>query len=268
MLTALSSPAFAHTQPSSRDAEEPADAKVEAKDPALEFASIKDRVHPSTLKAITVKPFTHKHMTPVQAAVLSRLPELAQPYDANTAAKGAARDLLVKARTGTGKTLAFLVPAIEARINAINEYAKQAAREAGQESDAHFEARAKRLFTREHAGTLIISPTRELATQIANEALRLSHHHEGFEVRLFVGGLSKRDQMREWMRGRRDIVVGTPGRLRDCLENEPEVTKGLSHTKLVCHTVFFFYPPLSRYIHIAYSRRSRYSYGNGIPGRN
>ncbi|KAJ8462665.1 hypothetical protein ONZ45_g17854 [Pleurotus djamor] len=99
--------------------------------------------------------------------------------------------------------------------------------------DILLKERALKAFTRSHAGCLIISPTRELATQIANEALKVTERHNGFQVRLFVGGMSKRQQMREWMRGRRDIVVGTPGRLRDVLENEPEVAKALADTKML-----------------------------------
>ncbi|KAF7968521.1 hypothetical protein HWV62_30171 [Athelia sp. TMB] len=174
-------------------------------------------------------------MSPVQAEVLPLLPHIAEPYSAEPPADGTPRpprDLLVKARTGTGKTLAFLVPAVEARLKAISAFGRAAVRDAGLTADKTLQARAERVFAREHVGTLIISPTRELATQIANEALRLTHHHKGFEVRLFVGGASKRMQMRDWMKGRRDIVVATPGRLRDLLTSEPEIVRGLSKTQL------------------------------------
>jgi ATP-dependent RNA helicase MSS116 len=201
-----------------------------------EFASLKDAISFPTLKAITVKPFHLTHMSAVQAEVLPLLPHIAEPYSADPPADGAPRpprDLLVRAKTGTGKTLAFLVPAIESRIKAIEAYGKQAIKDAGLITDKNLEGRARKVFTREHVGTLIISPTRELATQIANEALRLCYHHSDMEVRLFVGGVSKRMQMRDWMKGRRDIVVATPGRLRDLLESETEIAKGLSKTKLV-----------------------------------
>ncbi|TDL24496.1 DEAD-domain-containing protein [Rickenella mellea] len=197
------------------------------------FDSLKGEISHDTLKAITVRPFKLTHMTPVQEAVLPLLPGLAEPFRARSPDEEQApvRDLLVRAKTGTGKTLAFLVPAIEARLKAIEEHGKKAVRDAGLVSDKVLEARAKKLFTRTHVGTLIISPTRELATQIANEALRLSEHHPGFEVRLFVGGASKRMQMRDWMRGRRDIVVTTPGRMRDLLTSEPEIVEGIKHTQ-------------------------------------
>ena len=71
--------------------------------------------------------------------------------------------------------------------------------------------------------------TRELATQIANEALRLTSHHDGFEVELLVGGESRRGQLRSW-KGRKDLVVATPGRLRDLIgEREVETVEAYSN---------------------------------------
>ncbi|KAJ7676457.1 P-loop containing nucleoside triphosphate hydrolase protein [Mycena rosella] len=188
------------------------------------FLSLKGKVTQATLDAITVKPFKLEKMTPVQSEVLSMLPQLAEPYDAENPTN--VRDLLVRAKTGTGKTLAFLVPAIEARIKSINEYVAD-------KNDTGSPELAKQRFARRTVGTLIISPTRELATQIANEALRLVHHHPQFEVRLFTGGTSKRIQLRDWMKGRKDIVVSTPGRLRDLLESEPDVRAAIAQTNVL-----------------------------------
>ncbi|KAG9125399.1 hypothetical protein FRC07_007758 [Ceratobasidium sp. 392] len=200
----------------------------------IPFSAIQKLVTPETYKAITVRPHKLTHMTPVQAAVLPLLPQLAKHHSEIEQVDGKLppRDLLVRAKTGTGKTLAFLVPAIEARVNAIERVRKEALEKAGLSRDRTYEARAERAFTRTDAGTLIISPTRELATQIANEALKLTEHH-GFEVRLFVGGNSKHQQMRGWMTGRRDIVVATPGRLRDLLQSEPAITEGLKKTQML-----------------------------------
>ncbi|KAF7329892.1 hypothetical protein MKEN_00252900 [Mycena kentingensis (nom. inval.)] len=179
-------------------------------DTKVPFSSLAGKVSPETLKAITVKPFQLVNMSPVQSKVLPLLPDLAKPYKEGSTEL---RDLLVRAKTGTGKTLGFLVPAIEARVLALKDTTK----------GPHFQ----------HAsvGTLVVSPTRELATQIATEALKLTQHHKGFEVRLLTGGNSKRMQMREWMKGRKDIVVGTPGRLRDLLASEPSVQEALATTQ-------------------------------------
>lgn len=199
----------------------------------LHFSTLKGSVSEGALEAIISKPMNLTHMSAVQAEVFPLLPELANPYDPEASANGPPRDLLVKAKTGTGKTLAFLLPAVEARLKVLEAHGKKAVKDAGLTNDKKLEHRAQLAFARENVGTLIISPTRELATQIASEAMRLTQHLEGFQVRLFVGGDSKRMQMRDWMRGRRDIVVATPGRLRDCLASEPEVVRGISNTQLV-----------------------------------
>lgn len=196
------------------------------------FSSLAGFVSPETIKAITVRPFKHTHMTPVQEQVLNLLPQLAEPYNP-AVVDGPPRDLLVRAKTGTGKTLAFLVPAIESRIKEMERVGKQAVADAGLSNDAVLSDRAEKKFARETIGALIISPTRELASQIANEALRLSSHHSGFEVRLFVGGENRGRQMRDWMKGRRDIVVATPGRLRDVMSSEPDVARAMATTKMV-----------------------------------
>ena len=202
------------------------------------FDSLKGVISAGTLEAIIRKPFNLTNMSPVQAEVLPLLPEIAQPYNPEPLPDGARppRDLLVRAKTGTGKTLAFLVPAIEARLKSIDAFIKQAVADSGLTPSRAFEERIRRSFTREHVGTLIISPTRELATQIANEATRLCQHHAGMGVILFTGGVGKSQQMRDWMKTSRDIVVATPGRLRDLLMSNPGVAKGFSETKLVSDT--------------------------------
>lgn len=73
------------------------------------------------------------------------------------------KDLVCKAKTGTGKTLGFLIPAFEALL----------ARPVG---------RGNKI------GILIVSPTRELATQIAVEAEALSKFHSSFNGVLSVVG--------------------------------------------------------------------------------
>jgi ATP-dependent RNA helicase MSS116 len=194
--------------------------------PLPAFSTLRMKVNPDTLRAITDKPFNHTNMSSVQAAVLPLLPELARPYDEHPS-HGPPRDLLVKAKTGTGKTLAFLVPAIEARIKAIDKAGVDALEKNDGHPDARVVENAKRTHARKTVGTVVISPTRELATQIAHEAVKLTHWHKGFEVKLFTGGSSKGLQLREFRLGRNDIVVATPGRIRDVLENEPAVAEVL-----------------------------------------
>jgi len=188
------------------------------------FNTLRDAIHPNTLKAITVRPFQHTHMSIVQAQIFPLLPELALPTTTE-------RDLLVKAKTGTGKTMAFLVPAMEARLNAVKDHVAQALKDSGLSSTKDRVA-IERAYAQANVGTLVISPTRELATQIAVEASNLSYHHPGFQVQVLLGGESKRAQMRSW-RLRKDVVVATPGRLLDLITSEPSVLEAIRTTKTV-----------------------------------
>lgn len=98
-------------------------------------------------------------------------------------------DVLAKAKTGTGKTLAFLLPSLEILI------------------------RSKPPPRIDQISILIISPTRELATQISIAAEELLRYTP-YKVAHVVGGNKKK------LGGERcDILVGTPGRMVDLLEN-------------------------------------------------
>lgn len=190
------------------------------------FRSLKDKISKQTLKGLTVSPFNLDRMTHVQSLVTALLPDLAGPYDPSAPPNpDAPRDLLVRARTGTGKTLAFLIPAIEHRIRAVDQHVKNAAH--ASDPSSILAGRIRNSFRRRVPGALVLSPTRELATQIANVALKLTEHHKDFQVGLFVGGESKGRQLSQWNNGFRDIVVATPGRLRDVLENHSDVRESM-----------------------------------------
>ncbi|KAF9484826.1 DEAD-domain-containing protein [Pholiota conissans] len=195
------------------------------------FSTVSDKLHPHTMKAIK-----HTHMSIVQSRIFPLLPHLAEPHDPEAEIDASRpRDLLVKAKTGTGKTMAFLVPAIEARLKAIDADVARAHIDSGLGShwtkiDA---ARAATNFASDTVGTLILSPTRELATQIAVEASNLTAHHKGFQVQVLLGGESKGRQIGSWERGRKDVVVATPGRLMDLLDSVPMFKEALAHTKIL-----------------------------------
>jgi ATP-dependent RNA helicase DDX10/DBP4 len=95
------------------------------------------------------------------------------------------RDVLGAAKTGSGKTLAFLIPVLE------NLYRKQ-------------------WNTLDGVGALIISPTRELATQIF-EVLRKVGREHAFSAGLVIGGKKLKDEQDALHR--MNIVVCTPGRM-------------------------------------------------------
>ncbi len=106
-------------------------------------------------------------------------------------------DVTGRAQTGTGKTAAFLITIInDLLINPIEEERYTA------------EPRA-----------LIIAPTRELAIQIADDAVKLTTHTDLHTVTL-VGGEDYSKQERALDRKPVDIVVATPGRLLDFVQND------------------------------------------------
>jgi superfamily II DNA/RNA helicase len=104
----------------------------------------------------------------------------------------AGRDILGRARTGTGKTLAFALPIIN-RLSPNGER-------------NHERGRKPR--------ALILAPTRELAKQVAGEFAWVAPH---LAVTAIYGGASYGTQERDLTRGV-DVVVGTPGRVIDHLE--------------------------------------------------
>ncbi len=98
----------------------------------------------------------------------------------------AGRDLIGIANTGTGKTAAFLVPLVEKVTND------------------------------KHQKVLIVIPTRELAVQISQE-LRDFSRGMGIRHALVIGGASMWRQKQD-IRDGAHFVIGTPGRLKDMIE--------------------------------------------------
>jgi ATP-dependent RNA helicase MSS116 len=238
----LSTLQFRHasTAARSRDRIEKSFGQYKEVDPNAEkrtFESMKGILSEETLRAVTQSPYKFTHMSPVQAAVFDYLPPLSDPFDPESPSNESEpppRDILVRAKTGTGKTAAFVIPAIEQRVKTLKAFGEQALVDSGLSRERFSMSRVVHNYARENAGVLIISPTRELATQIAKEASNLAYHQKDLQVQLFIGGSSKHRQMRDWMTKRRDIVVATPGRLRDVLTSEPAVTDAFKKTALVC----------------------------------
>lgn len=99
-------------------------------------------------------------------------------------------DVMGIAQTGTGKTAAFTLPMIDILAN----------------------GRAKALMPR----TLILSPTRELATQIA-ECFQKYGKYQKLSMALLIGGESMIEQQKILSRGV-DVLIATPGRMIDLCE--------------------------------------------------
>ena len=96
------------------------------------------------------------------------------------------KDCIGQAHTGTGKTASFVVPILEQMDHDSNE-----------------------------VQALVLTPTRELSEQVANEARRLSSNRY-CRVACIVGGRSIRDQVDQIKKGAQ-LAIGTPGRIIDLM---------------------------------------------------
>ncbi|KAI0111902.1 DEAD-domain-containing protein [Daldinia grandis] len=140
------------------------------------------------IRAITVD-MKYDTMTEVQSLTI------------NPALKGV--DLVAQAKTGTGKTLGFLVPVFQRLIAADPSLGSPQHRRDASSQDVR---------------AIILSPTRELAEQIGVEAKKLARH-TGIVVQTAVGGTRKRESLFRMQREGCDVLVATPGRLHDILSD-------------------------------------------------
>jgi superfamily II DNA/RNA helicase len=143
-------------------------------------------------------------------------------------AQGEARfaDLMVSSQTGSGKTAAFLLPVLhtlllqradaEAKERADREQAVAEALARGEappKAPKRKDPTSSRNFKAATPGALILCPTRELAQQVANDAIDLVRHCRGLRIANVVGGMPYQLQIARLQNA--DLVVATPGRLLD-----------------------------------------------------
>ncbi|KAG0158462.1 hypothetical protein PDIDSM_5977 [Penicillium digitatum] len=114
-------------------------------------------------------------------------------------------DILAQAKTGTGKTLAFLVPTLQNILNDPTVDVSKVGRRSVRTAPSEIRA-------------LIISPTRELAEQIAVEAKKVAFG-TGLIVQTAVGGTQKRAGLAKIQQEGCHLLIGTPGRLKDILSD-------------------------------------------------
>ena len=134
-------------------------------------------LHPSIVEATNVLGF--EHATPVQEEVIP------------AAILGG--DLMVSSQTGSGKTAAFLIPLINQILNA--------------------NPNGKPVPGRAEPQILILCPTRELAQQVAADAIELVKFARGIRIATIMGGMPYGKQIAS-LKGAQ-LVVATPGRLLD-----------------------------------------------------
>ena len=130
----------------------------------------------------------HKFVTPTPVQAQAIPPQLA------------GHDLVITAQTGTGKTLAFLLPLLE-KLTQPNQPVGVSA--------------------------LILTPTRELAIQIGQAFIQLAGG-TGIRAAVVVGGMNEQSQLNTVRRGAQ-VVIATPGRLSDFLDRKL-VKLGAAHT--------------------------------------
>lgn len=153
-------------------------------------------ISPLTVKALTSAGYIQ--MTRVQEAALS------------VGLEG--KDALIKAKTGTGKTAAFVLPAIEAVVKAKTSNTNQ---------------RVSPVLV------LILCPTRELASQIAAETNVLLKYHDGIGLQTLVGGTRFKEDQKRLESNPCQIIVATPGRLLDHIENKSGLSVRLMGLKML-----------------------------------
>ncbi|CAE7008055.1 hypothetical protein CFE70_001539 [Pyrenophora teres f. teres 0-1] len=157
------------------------------------FSELKDKLNKGLLDGLDKMGF--EFMSPVQQQVLTQLPSLSS-------------DCVVQAKTGTGKTVAFLLPAIQNLL-------------------------AGNMPPKGKVAILVICPTRELALQISKECNGLTAClPQKMECHTAFGGTSRASNLNAFMRGNPTVLVATPGRLDDIL-GEEEVREKFSHLKTV-----------------------------------
>jgi ATP-dependent RNA helicase MSS116 len=140
------------------------------------FEELNGRINSTILSTVT-EDMGFERMTPIQAGTIDPLL--------------LGKDVLGQAKTGTGKTIAFLIPAIETMLRSQNNM----------------------------ISILAISPTRELVLQIAAEAEKLLRRFPNINVATAIGGTNKDTEARKIFRGCQ-VLVATPGRLLDHLQEE------------------------------------------------
>lgn len=100
--------------------------------------------------------------------------------------------LIIEAKTGSGKTHSYLIPILELLNEELPEIQ-----------------------------SVICAPTRELASQIFSFAKQMTQKSpKPIDVRLYVGGSDRDNEMAKLEKSQPQIIIGTPGRLNDLIRKE------------------------------------------------
>jgi len=156
-------------------------------------------LHPSIVKAVTDAGYTKP--TTVQ--------EQAIPAAINGA------DLLVSSQTGSGKTAAFMLPALH---KFASEPQPAVGKTPNQEKQSAKSRNERVRFKAAQPKMLVLTPTRELALQVTNSTEQYGAHIRRIKAVAILGGMPYPKQMQLLSRNP-EILVATPGRLIDHMES-------------------------------------------------
>jgi ATP-dependent RNA helicase MSS116 len=213
-LTQLA-PRFYSSEAAAESTEDDASYSASSSGPVTRFADLASLdVHPKLVDAI-VDGMKYEDMTEVQSKTINQALRGVDLYvQENTPcvfrylrSKDPMLTIIfssvAQAKTGTGKTLAFLVPTFQRLLVSHPELADTDARRRASSDDVK---------------AIIMSPTRELAEQIGAEAKKLARG-TGIVVQTAVGGTRKREALWKMQSEGCHILVATPGRLQDLLSD-------------------------------------------------
>ena len=157
-------------------------------------------LHPLVLKALVDAGYTEPTMVQQQAVP----------------AAIAGRDLLVSSQTGSGKTAAFMLPALHRFASAPVE--PQPSKTPNQQAQAARARGDRPRFTPAQPKMLVLTPTRELALQVTTATDKYGVHMRRIKAVSILGGMPYPKQMQLLSRNP-EILVATPGRLIDHMES-------------------------------------------------
>lgn len=191
-----------------------------AEEPSAPNGFIKLGLAPELIAAVADMGFTQP------TAVQEKVVPIAMGEQNGSAPSTRFVDLMVSSQTGSGKTAAFLLPVLhtlikrqaEAEAAARAEFQRLAAEAAARGEAPPKKAKRKdptnaRNFKAATPGALVLCPTRELAQQVAHDAIELVRHCRGLRIANVVGGMPYQLQIARLQNA--DLVVATPGRLLD-----------------------------------------------------
>ena len=213
------------TNDSHTDFSEPAEVLVDdtpmpAPEPEVPNGFLKMGLAPELLQAVKDMGFTQP--TVVQEKTIP----MAMQGQGDEGKGAKFTDLMVSSQTGSGKTAAFLLPVLHTllkqqadAVTKEREDFERACAEAAAKGEAppkrprRKDPTSSRNFKAATPGALVLCPTRELAQQVAHDAIDLVRHCRGLRIANVVGGMPYQLQIAKLQNA--DLVVATPGRLLD-----------------------------------------------------